>query len=107
MWTHSERLRGLYEAPSPADDPALASARREGARKLIERAASSGRTLLTEIESKEILELYGIPTVPTRRAKSGEGAVNEAEKIGYPVVLKVHSEIVTHKSDVGVVQGSA
>lgn len=101
MWSHSDRLRSLYETPSPADDPTLASARREGARKLIERAASSGRTLLTEIESKEILELYGIPTVPTRHAKSGEEAVIEAQKIGYPVVLKVHSEIVTHKSDVG------
>ena len=101
MWSHSDRLRSLYEKPSPADDPAFASARREGARKLIERAASSGRTLLTEIESKEILELYGIPTVPTRHAKSGEEAVVEAQKIGYPVVLKVHSEIVTHKTDVG------
>jgi acetyltransferase len=101
MWSHSDLLRSLYETPSPADDPALARSRREGARKLIERAASSGRTLLTEIESKEILELYGIPTVPTRHAKSGKEAVVEAQKIGYPVVLKVHSEIVTHKSDVG------
>ena len=101
MWSHSDRLRSLYETPSPADDPMLARSRREGVRKLIERAASSGRTLLTEIESKEILELYGIPTVPTRHAKSGEAAVIEAQKIGYPVVLKVHSEIVTHKSDVG------
>jgi acetyltransferase len=104
MWSYSERLHGLYETPVPADDPARASARREKARRLIERVASSGRTLLTEKESKEILGLYGIPTVPTRLAKNEEEAVVEARKIGYPVVLKVHSEIVTHKADVGGVQ---
>lgn len=78
--------------------------RRDKGRKLIERAAAAGRTLLTEIESKEILELYGIPTVPTRLAKSEEEAVVEAQKFGFPVVLKVHSEIVAHKTDVGGVQ---
>ena len=104
MWSYSERLHGLYETPLPGDDPACANARREKARRLIERAASAGRTLLSEIESKEILELYGIPTVPTRLAKNEEEAVVEAQKLGFPVVLKVHSEMVTHKTDVGGVQ---
>jgi acetyltransferase len=104
MWSYSERLRALYETPFPAGDPAVANARREKARQLIELAASSGRTLLTEIESKAILELYGIPTVPTRLAKNEEEAVAEAQKLAFPVVLKVHSEIVTHKTDVGGVQ---
>lgn len=104
MWSYSERLHGLYETPLPGDDPARASMRRDKGRKLIERAAAAGRTLLTEIESKEILELYGIPTVPTRLAKSEEEAVVEAQKFGFPVVLKVHSEIVAHKTDVGGVQ---
>jgi acetyltransferase len=104
MWSYSERLHGLYETPLPGDDPACANARREKARNLIERAASAGRTLLTEIESKEILELYGIPTVPTRLAKNEEEAVVEVQKLGFPVVLKVHSEIVTHKTEVGGVQ---
>jgi acetyltransferase len=104
MWSYSERLQGLYETPLPGDDPARASARREKGRGLIERAGSAGRTLLTEIESKEILELYGIPTVPTRLAKNEEQAVVEAQKLGFPVVLKVHSKIVTHKTDVGGVQ---
>jgi acetyltransferase len=101
MWSYSERLRGLYETPFSADDPARARARREETRQVIEYAASSGRTLLTEIESKKILELYGIPTVTTRLAANEDEAALQAEEIGYPVVLKVHSEIVTHKSDVG------
>jgi acetyltransferase len=104
MWSYSERLQSLYETPFAADDPARASARRERARQLIERIASSGRTLLTEIESKTILELYGIPIVPTSLAKSEDEAVVLARKFGFPVVLKVHSEIVTHKTEVGGVQ---
>jgi acetyltransferase len=50
------------------------------------------------------LKIYGIPTVETRIANTEEEAVSCAEEIGYPVVLKVHSEIVTHKTDVGGVQ---
>jgi len=104
MWSYSERLESLYETPFAADDPARASVRREQVRQLIERVATSGRTLLTEIESKTILELYGIPTVPTSLANSEDEAVVFARQFGYPVVLKVHSEIVTHKTDVGGVQ---
>jgi Acyl-CoA synthetase (NDP forming) len=74
---------------------------RDRARQLIEHVASTGRTLLTEIESKKILELYGIPIVPTSLAKSEDEAVVLARKFGYPVVLKVHSETVTHKTEVG------
>ena len=104
MWSYSDRLQGLYETSFPIDDPASANRRKGKGRELIERAASSGRTLLTEIESKEILELYGIPIVPTRVARNEEESVTAAQEIGYPVVLKVHSEIVTHKTDVGGVR---
>lgn len=104
MWSYSEHLRGLYETPYPADDPATATNRRKAAKEIIGRAASSGRTLLTEIESKRILELYEIPTVRTELARNEDGAVVRAEEIGYPVVLKLHSETVTHKTDVGGVR---
>jgi acetyltransferase len=104
MWSYSERLESLYETPFAADDPARANARRERASQLIEHVASTGRTLLTEIESKEILELYGIPIVPTSLAKSEDEAVVLSRKCGYPVVLKVHSETVTHKTEVDGVQ---
>jgi acetyltransferase len=104
MWSYSERLRGLYETPYPADDPATATSRRKAVGEIIGHTASSGRTLLTEIESKRILQLYGIPTIPTKLAQNEDEAVVRAEEIGYPVVLKLHSETVTHKSDVGGVQ---
>ena len=104
MWRYSYSLRGLYETPSlPADDEEGIPnrARVEG---IIERARSSGRTILTEVESKEILSAYGIPTVTTEFARTEEEAVECAERIGYPVVVKIYSETVTHKTDVGGVQ---
>jgi acetyltransferase len=55
---------------------------------------------LTEVESKELLTLYGIDTVPTKVATSEAEAVQTAAEIGYPVVLKLHSETVTHKTEV-------
>jgi acetyltransferase len=104
MWSYSEHLRGLYETPNPADDSVIATNRRNAAREIIGLAAFSGRTLLTEIESKQILQLYEIPAVPTELARNEEEVVAKAEGIGYPVVLKLHSETVTHKTEVGGVQ---
>jgi len=100
MWEYTYNLRGLYETPFAADDPTVLNARREKAGALIARATAGNRTLLTEAESKEILALYGIPTVPTLVAKSEEEAVQKAKEIGYPVVLKIHSETITHKTEV-------
>jgi acetyltransferase len=77
---------------------------RERAEKIIQTARESGRTILTEYESKQLLACYGIPTVETRIATTPEGAVQAADAIGYPVVLKLHSETITHKTDVGGVQ---
>jgi len=48
-----------------------------------------------------VLDAYGIPTVTTRIARSEDEALAEAGQIGYPVVLKVYSETITHKTDVG------
>jgi acetyltransferase len=104
MWNYTYNLRGLYETPFSADDPAVVSGRKEKARRLLEAAANSGRTLLTELESKEILKLYGIPTVPTVLAQSENEAAAKAKEIGFPLVLKLHSETITHKTDVGGVQ---
>ncbi|HTQ62486.1 MAG TPA: bifunctional acetate--CoA ligase family protein/GNAT family N-acetyltransferase [Candidatus Solibacter sp.] len=104
MWNYSYNLRGLYETPFSADDPSVWSGRRDRVKKLLDAAASSGRTLLTELESKEILKLYGIPTVPALLAKNEDEAAKKAGEIKFPVVLKLHSEIVTHKTDVGGVQ---
>jgi len=71
---------------------------------LLETVRQSGRTLLTEVESKQLLAAYGIPTVETRIALNADEAVSCAEKIGYPVALKLYSTTITHKTEVGGVQ---
>ncbi|MCL4268769.1 MAG: bifunctional acetate--CoA ligase family protein/GNAT family N-acetyltransferase [Anaerolineales bacterium] len=103
MAHYAENLRSLYETPMSTDDGGD-PIDRAGAAKIIEDVRKSGRTILTEYESKQLLACYGIPTVDTRIAKSKEEAVKAADAIGYPVVLKLHSETITHKTDVGGVQ---
>ena len=73
-------------------------------RQVIDEVRACGRTLLSEYESKQVLAAYGIPTVTTRVAESEEEAAHCAADIGYPVVLKLHSHTLTHKTDVGGVQ---
>ena len=104
MAHYSENLRLLYETPMPVGDAAQSELARESAESIINAARESGRTILTEYESKQLLSHYGIPTVETHIAKSQEEAVQAADAIGYPVVLKLHSETITHKTDVGGVQ---
>jgi acetyltransferase len=61
----------------------------------------SGRTLLTELEAKQLLQVAGIPIVETRAAYDEDSAVSAAEAIGFPVVVKLLSATITHKSDCG------
>jgi acetyltransferase len=104
MWRYTYNLRGLYQTPTLTEHSALADASRKQVEEIIQNARSAGRTLLTEPESKRLLLLYGIPTVETRIAASEDEAVNHAREIGFPVVLKVFSETITHKTDVGGVK---
>ena len=104
MAKFSENLRLLYETPMPVGGEGQAELDRECAESIIHAARESGRTILTEYESKQLLSCYGIPTVETRIAKTSDEAVQAADAIGYPVVLKLHSETITHKTDVGGVQ---
>ena len=97
MWRYSRNLDALYETPA---FPKGGKIDRKAVDKIIGHARNSGRKLLTELESKQILTAYGIPVVETRLARSEKEAVALAEKIEGPVVLKVHSEVITHKSDV-------
>jgi acetyltransferase len=71
------------------------------ARAVIEAALADERELLTEPEAKQVLAAYGIPVVETRVAGSPLEAAQVAERIGYPVALKILSADITHKSDVG------
>jgi acyl-CoA synthetase (NDP forming) len=71
---------------------------------IISQARQQGRTLLNEIESKQLLAEAGIPVVETQLAASPAEAVRLAQIVGYPAVLKVVSSQVSHKSDVGGVR---
>lgn len=102
MWRYADNLRSLYETPLLADE--AGESNREQAADLLQRARQAGRTILTEFESKQLLAAYDIPVVETRVAESAQEATQIAAEIGYPVVLKLHSETITHKSDVGGVR---
>ncbi|MGB5713277.1 MAG: acetate--CoA ligase family protein, partial [Waterburya sp.] len=100
MWNYSYNLKGLYETPVLAQDGDRHNSRTQ-AGAILERVRDAGRSLLTEYESKQLLTAYGIPTVTTKIATSEDQAVEIGSAIGYPVVLKLHSETITHKTDVG------
>lgn len=100
MWRYQYNLRGIYETPRLAEG----EVDHERARRLLDGVRGAGRTLLTEYEAKELLAAYGIPTVETRVARTVDEAVEAAESIGYPVVVKLDSLTITHKTDVGGVR---
>jgi acetyltransferase len=104
MWKYSYNLRGLYETPSSNDHLESLRGAQSRARSFLETIRSAGRTLLTEAESKQVLAQYGIPIVETRLAENESQAAEYAGAIGFPVVLKLNSETITHKSDVGGVK---
>jgi acetyltransferase len=104
MWRYSYNLRGLYETPTLAEGGELDPHSRRQAETIIETARSQGRVLLNEFESKQVLSHYGIPTVETRIAHTEDEAAACANDLGYPVVLKLFSKTITHKTDVGGVK---
>ena len=72
--------------------------------KVLELAKIEGRAVLTEIESKELLKQAEIPVVETRLAKSKKEAITISKELGFPVVLKIASPDIVHKSDSGGVK---
>ena len=103
LWQYRHALDALYETPSLALG-GESTAPRSGAGRIIERVRNSSRTLLTEPESKELLAVYGIPVVPTSVATNEDEAAEQAARFAGPVVLKIFSHTITHKSDVGGVK---
>ena len=103
MWRYAQNLNSIYETPLPALNQDLAGGRTI-VRDLIANVLDEERTLLTESESKELLAAYGISTTQTVVAAYDFAAVKAAEEIGFPVVLKLHSRTVTHKTDVSGVR---
>ncbi len=101
MWQLTSNLKTLYETPILPDGQGVD---RQKADEIIQHGRASGRELLTEAESKDLLSAYGIPTTPTLVATSSLQAGRVATKLGFPVVVKLHSETITHKTDVGGVK---
>ncbi|HET9012459.1 MAG TPA: acetate--CoA ligase family protein, partial [Gemmatimonadaceae bacterium] len=96
------RYGEILTRPSRAVPPLFAE--RERAAPIIERAAAAGAAKLSELEALELVRAYGIRTVDSALAVDADCAVRCAEALGYPVVLKIVSPQVSHKSDVGGVR---
>jgi acetyltransferase len=92
----------LYETPEAL--PERDSRDSSRARSIIDSVQREQRTLLTEPEAKQVLAAYGIPVTPTVACRTAEEAIEAARQIGFPVVLKLLSRTITHKTDVGGVQ---
>jgi acetyltransferase len=84
-------------ADEPPVDLAAVSALRD-------QALSEGRTLLSEHEAKALLAAFGLPVPRSVVCTTKEAALAAAKDIGFPVVLKIHSPDISHKSDVGGVR---
>jgi acetyltransferase len=102
MYEYSRNLKMLQEIP-----PKLSrelSFDRDRAQAVIEQGLKRENGLLTEVESKQLLAAYGIPVTRTEVAISVAEAVQLAQQIGYPLVMKIHSADITHKTEANGVQ---
>jgi acetyltransferase len=99
-YAHNREL--LYE--TPRDIPLVFQLDRPALRSAFEQIAQRNSEVLPEEDSKTLLEIYGVPVSRPYPAATAEDAVARARQIGYPVVLKIHSPDITHKTDVEGVQ---
>ena len=76
----------------------------DGARMIIEGALADRRQSLTEMESKSLLSTFGVPVSTTVMARNANEAALIAHQLGFPVVIKIHSPDIRHKSEVGGVR---
>jgi acetyl coenzyme A synthetase (ADP forming)-like protein len=99
-------LRDFARIKEISSEPVMGcdSANRKLALDVIGKARAENRDSLTEIEAKQIFAAYGMPVTSTQLAKTEEEAVTLAKKVGYPVVMKIVSPDILHKSDAGGVK---
>ncbi len=88
----------------PRQEPTRFPADADRVKAILDRAQEENRQHLTEVEALEVAEAYGISVVPHRMARSREEAVEAARELGFPVVLKVVSPDIVHKTDAGGVR---
>jgi acetyltransferase len=100
MWRYTYNLRGLYETPSLVEGTARSHETRRQVSDFVDQVRASGRTMLNEFEAKHLLGQYGIPVSDTRAAEDEDEAIAVAADLGYPVVLKLLSNTIAHKTDV-------
>jgi acetyl coenzyme A synthetase (ADP forming)-like protein len=98
MWNYRKWLN------LPEDVPPQFDVDRERVRQIFAEVRQSGRLSIGEAESRAILEAYGIPIARSELAATAEEAVRIAERFGYPVVLKIASPDILHKTDIGGVR---
>jgi acetyltransferase len=99
---HAKNIETLYETPLPSPPDVVFNRDRGG--RFAQSILSKPDHTLSEIEAKQLLDAYGIPTTRAVRAPTAEEAARQAGQIGYPVVLKLLSPDITHKTDVGGVK---
>ncbi|HEX9018578.1 MAG TPA: acetate--CoA ligase family protein, partial [Anaerolineaceae bacterium] len=87
-----------------AEPPKCGTQSREEALKIIRAARADKRDSLTEIEAKEVFRAYGLPVTATKLARTEDEAVSLAQAIGFPIVMKIVSPDILHKSDAGGVK---
>jgi len=102
LTSHCHNQRLLMQVPGPLAPSSAPDI--NAARQLIQLVLSEGRTLLDGIEARAVLQAFSIPVNPCVACTSAEAAVSAADTLGYPVVMKIHSHDITHKSDVGGVR---
>ncbi|MDD5038467.1 MAG: bifunctional acetate--CoA ligase family protein/GNAT family N-acetyltransferase, partial [Dehalococcoidales bacterium] len=102
MYQYSSRLDALYETPE--DIPLDIDAPRNYLKVMVNKSLKEKKTLLSEEDSKKILESYGIKTSIPYLARNADEAVRTASQVGHPVVMKIASPDISHKSDVGGVR---
>jgi acetyltransferase len=99
MYKYGRNLELLYETPT--DLPVDQAPPKNNLKALINKILKEGRTILSEVESKRFLASYGIPSFKTYTATNIDEAINIAKSIGYPLVIKILSPDITHKTDIG------
>ncbi|MEJ2090979.1 MAG: bifunctional acetate--CoA ligase family protein/GNAT family N-acetyltransferase [Syntrophobacterales bacterium] len=102
MYSYTRNLELLQE--TPARLPRELAVNQQQAETYIQQCLKRQAQVLTEIEAKAILAAYGIPVTPTISASTSQAAARSANHLGYPVVMKIHSPQITHKTDVGGVK---
>jgi len=99
MYQYKRNLELLYETPEEL--PVDSAPPKRPLMVIMRNAARENREILTEMEAKQLLENYNTPVVKTLVAKTADDAAFSASQIGYPVVLKILSPLIVHKTDAG------